>query len=177
MDRDVRLRRGERCDEWIKDGYMGGSARGGGGQDHPEFPLSQGILMELTEIHGHGHGNEDGHGTKFGDGYGIGSDSTVPEWTHDSDTSLTSWSQSPPLLPPGTYSVDQLVHPNDSVSRYGSPDDFDVLHIPSPPPAPRGSLVAQQAQGPLPTFFMEDVMDNLWASEDVRWVLREKRVA
>ncbi|KIR52866.1 hypothetical protein I315_04729 [Cryptococcus gattii Ru294] len=164
MDRDVRLGREERCDEWIK----------GGGVDHPEFQNGKDIPME------HGHG--DGYGTRFGDGYGIGSDSTVPEWTHDSDTSLTLSSQSPPLLSPGAYSVDQLVHPNDSVSMYGSPDDFDALPISSPPPAPRGSprgsLAAQGGRGSLPTFdfdeVMEDVMDNFWASEDVRWVFREK---
>lgn len=176
MDRNVRLGRGERCDEWIK----------GGDEDHPDFQLGKDIPMELREIHEHGDG--DGHGARFGEGYGIGSDSTVPEWTHDSDTSLTSSSQSaPPLLPPGAYSVDQLVHPNDSVSRYGSPDDFDALHIPSPPPAPRGSprgspnSMGVEARGSLPTFdfdeVMEDVMDHFWASEDVRWVFREKYVA
>ncbi|KAE8542902.1 hypothetical protein D1P53_000965 [Cryptococcus gattii VGV] len=184
MDRDVRQRE-KRCDEWIKGGYVG----------HPDFQLGTQIPMELREIpvemsrgdYVYASGDHS-HGSRFGDGYGIGSDSTVPEWTHDSDTSVTSSSQSPPsLLPPAAYSVDQLVHPNDSVSRYGSPDDFDALPIPSPPPAPRGSprgspsSVAAEARGSVPIFdfdeVMEDVMDNFWASEDVRWVFREKYVA
>lgn len=186
MDRDARrrLRLGRRIegrDEWDEGGYLVGG--GGMGDRHH----GDGIPVELRRIMvemsggdyvyaaGHGHG----HGIRFGEGYGIGSDSTISEWRQNSssDTSLSPWSNRvPSLLPPlGTHcSVDDLVHPDDSVSRCRSPIDLDIPDTPYIP-APRGSPVArQQAGGSPPTFdfdeVMEEVMDSIWASEGVRWV-------
>ncbi|OXG11902.1 hypothetical protein C367_06371 [Cryptococcus neoformans Ze90-1] len=128
-------------------------------------------------------GYQVGGGGRFGDGYGIGSDSTISEWRRSSsDTSLSPWNRSPSLLHPlMTCSVDDLVHPEDSVSRCGSPTDLYTLdtldspYIPLRPAVPRGSPGARQgAEGSLPTVdfheVMEEVMDSTWASEGVRWV-------